>query len=67
MLSLTIEEFALYSVDGFGERNKGHHQKHNLHLVKRQMLVSLIILSKLILSKLILSHHSLVIYIYMHD
>ena len=49
MLSLTIEVFVLYSVDEFGEENKGHHQKHNLHLVKWQMIVSLIILSKLIL------------------
>ena len=46
MLSLTIEVFALYSVDRFGEENKGHHQKHNLHLVKRHMIVSLIILWK---------------------
>ena len=47
MLSLTIDVFALYSVDRFDEENKGHHQKHNLHLVKWQMIVSLIILSKL--------------------
>ena len=47
MLRLTIEVFALYSVDRFGEENKGHHQKHNLHLIKRHMILSLIILWKI--------------------
>ena len=46
MLSLTIEVFVLYSVDGFDEGNKAHHQKHNLHLVKQHKIVSLIFLSK---------------------
>ena len=53
MLSLTIEVFALYSVDIFGVENKGHHQKHNLHLVRRKMIASLIILSKCEFTKVI--------------